>query len=109
MDENVRDTVLVHDFNKIQHELSTLFAAKQACYGPANIARFGIDGVLIRMYDKMQRLLNLVWDKKENAYPEETVRDTFMDMAVYGTIALLIMNGEWPGCTTETEEVWEVL
>ena len=58
-----------------------------------NIAKFLEDGVVVRLYDKVERLTTLL-RKKEN--PNwETVDDTWMDAGVYGFIGLICRRGEW--------------
>jgi len=76
-------------------ELFETFKKKQACYGKGNIAKFGEIGTLIRANDKLERLYNLVYLKRNNAIPEETIRDTWLDLADYALIALLVRNGSW--------------
>lgn len=74
-----------------------IFKQKQASYGPGNIAKFGEKGVIIRMNDKMERLIRLVYDEGPNPLADETVEDTYLDMADYAVIALVCRSGEWPG------------
>jgi hypothetical protein len=74
-----------------------LFKKKQKSYGPGNIAQFGEKGVVMRMNDKEQRLINLVFYDKANPLDNESVEDTYYDMSVYGVIALLCREGNWPG------------
>jgi len=71
-----------------------LFCKKQKDYGPGNINKHGEQGIIIRMSDKMERLYNLY---KNDASPNnETLDDTFIDIATYAMIALLVRRGEWP-------------
>lgn len=72
------------------------FKKKQASYGPGNIAEFGERGVFIRMNDKMKRLKRLVWDGEPNPLDDETIEDTFIDIADYAVIALVVRDGGWP-------------
>jgi len=53
-----------------------------------------ITGLIIRMNDKIQRLLNLV--VKHNRSPQnESVEDAFGDLTVYGTIARIVAEDKW--------------
>jgi hypothetical protein len=86
----------------IEKEMATLlvdlfetFKKKQACYGKGNIAKFGELGTLVRAYDKIERLYNLVYQQKDNKIPEETIADTWLDLADYALIALLVRSGAW--------------
>ena len=86
-----------------------LWCKKQSDYGDGNI-RLGLNissksssqtnkalsqlGVVIRMNDKIQRLINLV--VKENKNPlNEPVLDAFSDLSVYGIIAMLVDQDAW--------------
>lgn len=73
-----------------------VFAEKQSDYGPENIARRGESGVLTRVCDKVARLEHLEGQSK--APRNEAVRDSWGDLANYGTIGQMVNNGEWPGC-----------
>jgi hypothetical protein len=68
-----------------------LFDKKQHDYGPGNISAFGEMGVLVRCNDKVQRLINL--QGKENM--NESVDDSWIDIATYGLIAMVWRRGEW--------------
>jgi len=70
------------------------FYKKQLDYGQGNISKFGKEGVLVRLYDKVERLRNL-YAKGRNA-SNESVRDTLYDIIGYGVISLLLLDGVWP-------------
>ena len=74
-------------------EYIELFARKQESYGSGNINSFGELGVLIRASDKIERLKQLVMNKKTNDL--ETVADTWTDLLGYGIIGLLVHRGQW--------------
>lgn len=69
-------------------------AKKQMDYGPSNIAKFGIYGLIVRMHDKIGRLRNLVETSKTNNVKDETVYDTLVDLVGYCTVAYLWIN-DW--------------
>jgi hypothetical protein len=79
-----------------QKEALTLIS-KQADYGPKNISACPIGpipGVIVRLFDKISRLSNLT---KVGGDPKhESLYDTTHDIANYGTIGSLVINGEWP-------------
>lgn len=86
---------LEQEFVSKAKELTLIFRSKQYDYGSGNIAKFGIDGVLVRMSDKIERLINL---QSRNTPPQnETVKDSYSDLAVYGVIALMCLDGVWTG------------
>ena len=75
-------------------ESITLFDKKQHDYGNANIAAFGEKGVLVRANDKMARLINL--SKEGEKANNESLDDSWRDLSIYGTIALVVRQGVWP-------------
>ena len=64
---------------------------KQRDYGSGNILSFGEFGVLVRLYDKMERLKNLLTKNKEPK--NEAIEETWMDIANYAKIALMLRMG----------------
>lgn len=83
---------LANTFN----ELEELLLSKHKDYGPRNIADApggAINGLRVRMHDKLARLNNLV---DSGADPKhESLEDTFKDIANYGVIGLLVLRGDW--------------
>lgn len=71
---------------------------KQQDYGPHNLTKFGVGGVIVRMNDKMERIINLDRRRKENeAFAfNEPISDSFLDIANYGFIAYVMERGLWP-------------
>lgn len=72
-----------------------LINRKQQDYGPKNISAFGSFGVLVRMNDKFERLKH-IFGKKRRRPMNESIRDSFRDLANYATIALVLEEGRWP-------------
>lgn len=68
-------------------EAVELLERKRRDYGPYNLKRFGEKGIVIRLGDKFDRLVNLVVVGKEPA--NEAVEDTWMDVIGYGILGLL--------------------
>ena len=92
-------------FQEIQYEQYETFCKKQMDYGPSNISMgTGVGGAInkklsttalvIRINDKVQRLLNLVVSNDREAQ-NEPVEDAFKDLSVYGIIAQIVRNGKW--------------
>jgi len=86
------------DVDTILDELRSIMMKKQADYGPLNIALAPggpMNGLRVRMYDKLARLNNLA-DKA--ATPNfESIEDTLIDLANYAIIGLLVQRGQWEG------------
>lgn len=70
-----------------------LFDKKQHDYGPGNISKFGVQGVLVRINDKLERLINLY--KKDRDPENESIEDTWQDLSVYGVIARAVLKDKW--------------
>jgi len=94
-----------NEFKRIQKEQYELFCRKQMDYGPSNIAmgtdlktdeqkRLSKIGLIVRINDKVQRLINLVIRNNREAQNEPTI-DAFEDLACYGIIAQIVHNGKW--------------
>lgn len=60
---------------------------KQRDYGPANIARFGNHGLVIRAYDKVARYANL--SRSTGQAANEPLEDTLLDFMGYACVALM--------------------
>jgi hypothetical protein len=70
---------------------------KQIDYGPKNISNAPggpMMGLAVRLHDKISRLSNLL---ENNIDPNnESIEDTFLDIANYGMIGLMIKKDKWP-------------
>ena len=65
--------------------------AKQHDYGHDNILVFKEQGLVVRLWDKISRLKNLVWNN--NNPKNESIEDTFTDIAGYAIIGLMLAEG----------------
>ena len=93
--------VVTDEFVSEVAKLIALFDQKQHDYGSGNIAKFGEVGVLVRVSDKIERLANLQ-RKGVNIPLNEAVEDSWMDLATYAIIALMIRHGKWEGIDSPT-------
>ena len=87
-------TLAVQD---IALEMAALLAKKQVDYGPDNINNaFGgpINGLLVRMGDKFERLKHLYSTGTKPNF--EAIEDSFKDLANYAIIAIMVERGVWP-------------
>jgi len=92
------------EFRKITNKMYHLHVKKNMDYSPANILGTGEIGVVVRMWDKMCRLMNLLGFEievkfkgfRETKEPKnESIEDSFLDSAVYAIIGLLYKRGKW--------------
>ena len=98
--------LLATEFKQIQKEMYEMFARKHMDYGLNNIAlggdiinneadkKFSLTGLCIRLTDKISRLKNLLANGK-NYVKGESMEDTFIDIANYGIIGLLVGRNKW--------------
>jgi hypothetical protein len=115
IDDEVNQTITIfeeeypelsEEFKKIQKEMYEMFAAKHMDYGLNNIAlggdiinnnddkQFSLTGLCIRLTDKISRLKNLLI-KGRSFVKGEGMEDTFIDIANYGIIGLLVGRNKW--------------
>jgi len=97
---------LSNEFIRVQAEMYEMFAHKHMDYGLNNIAlggdilnneadkKFSLTGLAIRLTDKISRLKNLLVNGK-NFVKGEGMEDTFIDIANYGIIGLLVGRNKW--------------
>ena len=91
------DSVFEDNVWGTSQELTALLLRKHADYGPTNISLApggAINGLRVRMHDKMARINHLV---DNNATPRnESLEDSFKDLANYAIIGLMVLRGQWP-------------
>ena len=97
---------MTEEFKKIQQEQYELFLHKQHDYGPGNISvgtqlqtqdeiHLSLTGLWFRMNDKIQRLKNLLMNKRQSAVEGEPMEDAYLDVSNYGIMATIVSRGKW--------------
>jgi hypothetical protein len=90
------------DALNISYQNASVLLRKQMDYGPKNISQSPggpLNGLRVRMFDKLARINNLI---ETGATPEnESLRDSFLDIANYGIIALMVLDGKWEGVSND--------
>ena len=96
---------MINAFEDITHDMLQLFCMKQQDYGPKNIGmgsevvdteqkvKLSLMALSVRINDKVQRLLNLTTTDKEPN--NESLEDTFMDIANYAVMSLIVKRKQW--------------
>lgn len=74
----------------VHSEALELFAKKNADYGDA-FAKYGTIGVLVRLGDKIQRLLSIN-NTGIQMVKHETLRDTLLDLHNYSAMAIFLLD-----------------
>ena len=96
---------LSEEYKRISEEMYEMFARKHMDYGLNNISlggdlknpndkKFSLTGLAIRLTDKISRLRNLLTNGK-NYVKGESMEDTFVDVANYGIIGMLVGRDKW--------------
>jgi hypothetical protein len=92
-EEEIRFSTIVYNHTD---GLAELLIKKQKDYGPKNISLAPggpLNGLRVRMFDKLARINNLI---ETGATPEnESLRDSFMDIANYAIIAMMVLDDQW--------------
>lgn len=71
-------------------EVHQTLIRKQRDYGPENIRRFGRQGLMVRMHDKVARLENLLLQSDGGGKPNnESIQDNLLDVVGYAAIGLM--------------------
>lgn len=95
------DDQFISDMWSVLDAAGNLLITKHHDYGPLNIARSPggpINGLRVRMWDKVARINNLVDSKVRPS--NESLRDSFMDLLNYSAIAIMVLDGKWPEVPT---------
>ena len=90
-------------FKEVLNEMYSTFCKKQLDYGPANIMiggnieddedrKLALLGIWIRSNDKMERIKNLM---KTNDAHNESIEDSYLDLANYSIISLIVRYKLW--------------
>lgn len=108
----VSSSQFTFDVEKTFKELQKLLFQKHEDYGPKNISESPggpLNGLRVRMHDKLARINNLI---DNNSNPKnESLEDSFKDMANYAIIGLLVLRKQWDNKSNDTKlnsmmELW---
>ncbi len=82
---------------KVALECMKLFDDKQQDYGSTNISASGEIGVAVRLQDKVSRMRHILLKQMcgENGVNNESLADTYQDVANYGMIGMLLNRNLW--------------
>mgnify|MGYP003679651783 CR=1 FL=1 len=94
------------EFKKIQDEQYKLFSSKMMDYGLGNISlgsdlhdrddkSLSLTGIWLRCNDKINRLKNILKRDGRNYVKDEKSIDSWIDIANYGIIAMLVTRNKW--------------
>jgi hypothetical protein len=80
----------INQMKAVQEEALSLFTKKNTDYGDA-FATYGTVGVIVRMGDKIQRLIS-VTDKGVALVDSESLRDTLIDLHNYAAMGVMLID-----------------
>ena len=75
-------------------QIAETVISKQQEYGHENIMACKEQGLAVRLWDKVARLKNLLWGRKESP-KNESIEDTFTDIAGYAILGLMLANNSF--------------
>lgn len=90
MDNNFQSAI-----NRIAEQVADMVVCKQKDYGKNNILNspFGAEkGIIIRLYDKISRISNLIDSNNPNF---ESIDDNWRDIIGYALIAIMVREGSF--------------
>ena len=82
----------VEKFKQVQNEGLQLFIKKNKDYGES-YSNCGLIGILIRIQEKMNRLINIS-NTNITLVKEESLKDTLLDLHNYAALALLLYDDD---------------
>ena len=100
----IQRPIQVEAFIETVMKMYRLHLSKNADYSPANVLATGEIGVIVRLWDKIARLMNLSGFKIEIKSSEfqkpilpkhESIEDTLIDAGNYSIIGMLLRKGKW--------------
>lgn len=84
-------------FDDLHRDCHDIMVERQRKYGPSNIPKFGMFGVLVRLNDKIERLNNMASSGSLALvdFADESIEDTLIDVSNYANIMRAQLRGWW--------------
>jgi hypothetical protein len=99
---SISQILRINQMKTVQNEGLELFKRKNTDYGDA-FANYGSIGVIVRMGDKIQRLVS-VTNKGVNLVNTESLRDTLIDLHNYAAMAIMLIDENKDDTKNKIEE-----
>ena len=80
------------EYDKIIDQCRTTSVNKNNDYGCDTMMKFMEKGLVVRMNDKMERLINLVWNETDQKVSDEKIEDTALDMVNYAIYLTMMLR-----------------
>lgn len=82
-------------YGLVLDDLMKMFLKKHKDYGKSNILSVGELGIAMRVTEKVERIKNLLMKNAGVAPANESLEETWVDIAVYAILAVLHMRGQF--------------
>ena len=84
-------------FERILNKANEILNKRNKQYGDNNLLKFGLYGIMLRMDDKFERILNVINNNDNQLYYDDTninpyLEDALYDIIGYATNALRLLN-----------------
>jgi hypothetical protein len=79
-------------YDAILAQCREISVRKNNDYGCDTMLTFMEKGLVVRMNDKMQRLINLVWNDTNQQVSDEKIEDTALDMVNYSIYLVMMLR-----------------
>jgi hypothetical protein len=90
-------------YERILAELLAMFLKKHKDYGKGNILANGEIGIAMRVSEKIERLKHLLLT--QGVPQNESIDETWTDIAVYAVIARLVRSGEFKNLDVDKDRL----
>jgi hypothetical protein len=80
-------------YQQVMGEMLQMFLKKHKDYGKGNILSVKELGIALRISEKIERIKHLMM--QGNTPANESVEETWIDIGVYATIAILLRRGQF--------------
>lgn len=77
----------------ISEKMQALLSSKRQSYGPHNLTRFGLTGIVIRAADKIERLATMTMNGATENADGDSMEDALKDLISYGILGLMYYQG----------------
>lgn len=78
------------EYDAIIETCKEISKSKSNDYGTTPLTKFGDKGVLVRMTDKIERLINMCWYNRDSMVADEKIEDTALDLINYAIYFILL-------------------
>jgi hypothetical protein len=96
-------TSLDQAYERVLAELLAMFLKKHKDYGKGNILANGEIGIAMRVSEKIERLKHLLLT--QGTPQNESIDETWTDIAVYAVIARLVRSGEFKNLDVDKDRL----